>query len=241
MNLLSTIELYCASNCDWITVHGQHICVREGQSKSQAIKQHFTNLKKSTGNKEQEQDKWKRTSDFLDKLYAAKNQWNTPQVYRVVRKESEALVKSGKELKPKSSAQILLHELRENPTKYNGTLYRGMMVKPSDPILKLTSGKIFQVPALSSFSNSKGDAEEFAFTGMTAHMSHGVSVVMKVDGIKGIRIPNDLHEVITNGKFKVTDTVRKEVAGYGVIKKGKMVEGPKIPILYVTMKQMGVL
>src|ERR1700752_552113 len=31
-------NLLAADDCAWITVHGQHICIKEGQSKSQAIK-----------------------------------------------------------------------------------------------------------------------------------------------------------------------------------------------------------
>lgn len=211
---------FAKDECDWITVSGQHICIKEGQSKQEAIKEHFA--------------KWKRTGDLLDKIYQAKNSWNTPGVYRAIRKESEAIVKSGKILQPTSKAQLLLNEIR-NAKKSSTTVYRGMMVKPSDPVLKLKSGKVLQVPAISSFSNSRSDARDFAL-GLTAKgaSAKGTSVIVQVKGgIRGVRIDNDLHELITNGKFKVIGTPYYD--------EYKDFDSKVYKTFNVTLKQVGVL
>ena len=41
----AVVDVLAATDCSWITIHGQHICIKEGQSKSQAIYEHFKNLK----------------------------------------------------------------------------------------------------------------------------------------------------------------------------------------------------
>jgi thioredoxin reductase len=41
---LTDIQAAETAECDWITVRGQHICVKEGQDKGQAIKVHFEQL-----------------------------------------------------------------------------------------------------------------------------------------------------------------------------------------------------
>jgi hypothetical protein len=156
-----------------------------------------------------------------------------------ISKDSEILVKDGKNAAGRPFAAALLRELERSPEK-GGSLYRGLQeydLKNFGNSLEVD--KEFQLVGLKSFSKDAQRAEDYGVLDVNTNAKKPSNVaLLKIEGpSKSVSITNDdrsLREHVTNGKFKVTKITVEEN------KSSEMADSGKATVTTYHVKQLGI-
>lgn len=162
----------------WVTMHGSHVFIRDGQSAEEAAKERFGG--KTSERTEQEAGpkmKWKDklTSTEKDAVHEYLADWDTMRTDDRKGKENKTLNEF------KSAVQ--------KAPLVSGPVYRGFTVRTDEEMSQFKEGGTFKLNAISSFSEDSKIATIFA--GMSAADHDRPFIVMECKNSKTIKSIKD--------------------------------------------------
>jgi hypothetical protein len=219
---------------EWITVGGQHIPIKPGQSKGDAVKNAFGG--KGSGGDSNSPSTSASSGGSFAKTDAENDSTYSPQEKKSIEKyrsiggsEYTAINNAARSGKTNQTIKDIDSAINKSPAIPKGTeLYRGLSEKQSATLMNAKVGDSFTQGGYQSYSLDKSVADSFAGTTVTSGGKWS-KTVLRIEGdgsTKGIHIGSKEAEVLLPRGQKYTITGR-------TIEK---VKGTKIKMNIITVK-----